>query len=78
MDKDHSRILIDDFVLPAKGCMTRPASMDMHMMFCLSGIERTEPQWVLLLESVGLEIVKIWSVGAPGMSEAIIEARRRE
>ncbi|KAI9710565.1 MAG: hypothetical protein M1820_002701 [Bogoriella megaspora] len=40
MDPEHSRILIDDFVLPAEGCSIRPASLDIHMMFAVSGIER--------------------------------------
>ena len=77
MDKEHSRVLIDDFVLPAQGCGMRPASLDI-LMFCLGGIERTELQWVSLLDSVGLEIVKIWTGGMPGTSEAIIEAKKRD
>ncbi|KAL9084756.1 MAG: hypothetical protein Q9165_007931 [Trypethelium subeluteriae] len=76
MDKDYSRLLIDDFVLPTTGTGYRAASMDIHMLFSLAGIERTEAHWYRLLESIGLEIVKIWP-GAPGMHESVIEAKKK-
>ncbi|KAI9659390.1 MAG: hypothetical protein M1821_001648 [Bathelium mastoideum] len=76
MDKDYSRILIDDFVLPTTGTGVRAASMDIHMLFTLAGIERTEAHWHRLLDSIGLEVIKIWP-GSPGMHESVIEAKKR-
>lgn len=75
MDRDYSRILIEDFVLPSTGATYRSTSMDVHMLFSLGGIERTEGHWRELLETLGLEIVKIWSDGV-SEHEAIIEARK--
>ncbi|KAI9713802.1 MAG: hypothetical protein M1820_000532 [Bogoriella megaspora] len=75
MDKEYSRILIEDFVLPATGAGYRAASMDTHMFLTLGGIERTERHWHELLQSIGLEIVKIWA-GTPGMYESVIEAKK--
>ncbi|KAI9665973.1 MAG: hypothetical protein M1821_003908 [Bathelium mastoideum] len=77
MDGEYSRILIDDFVLPASSAGMRSASLDILMLF-LGGLERTEAQWVSLLGSVGLEIVKVWTVGAPGEHEAIIEIKKKD
>lgn len=75
MDKDYSRILIEDFVLPSTGAPYRAAAMDIHMMFHCAGIERTEGHWRKLLQSVGLEIVRIWTDANPE-HEAIIEAKK--
>ena len=75
MDKDYSRILFEDFVLPSTGATYRSASMDLHMLFSLAGIERTESHWRELLRGLGLEIVRIWSDGI-AEHEAVIEARK--
>ena len=72
MDKDHSTLLINEFVLPNTGAGLHPALLDLTMMSLSSGIERTERHWHELLDSVGLDIVKIW----PG-TESVIEAKRR-
>ena len=73
MDKDYSTILIDDFVLPNTGAGIRSVSMDILMMSNVGGLERTERQWHRLLNSVGLKIVKIWSVNPE--YESVIEAQ---
>lgn len=75
MDK-NSRLLINEFVLPNTGADQLQASLDIMMMTLVSGLERTEMQWQSLLESVGLEIVKIWSI-MPEI-EAVIETRLKE
>lgn len=72
MDAD-SRLLINDFVIPNTGATQLPASLDIMMMAMVSGLERTESQWRELLESVGLEIVQIWTVIPE--AEAVIETR---
>jgi hypothetical protein len=74
MEKEYSRLLINEFVLPDTGCDLHPALMDIMMMSLACGIERTEKQWRGLLESVGLEIVKIWR--SPGV-ESVIETKLR-
>ena len=71
----ESSLLIDDFVLPDVGAPLVGGTEDLLMMVFLSGLERTESQWQTLLESIGLEIKKIWRADAA--SEAIIEAKKR-
>jgi hypothetical protein len=75
MDK-NSRLLINEFVLPNTGTGQLQASLDIMMMTLVSGLERTEMQWRALLESIGLEVVKIWSI-MPEV-EAVIEAKLKE
>lgn len=70
-----SSLLIDDWVLPDVGAPLAGASEDMLMLLFLSGMERSESQWKAVLNSAGLEIKKIWR--ADGISEAVIEARKR-
>ena len=76
MDKDYSRVLIDDYVLPNTNAPVRAASMDILMLLYASGIERTELHWRMLLDSVGLEIVKVWvpKVGHESVIEATIKS----
>lgn len=75
MDKS-SRLLINEFVLPNTETSQLQASLDIMMMALVSGLERTEMQWRALLESIGLEVVKIWSVVPE--AEAVIETRLKE
>ena len=46
------------------------------MMGLLAGRERTEKEWRALLDSVGLVIVKIWTI-EPEM-ESVIEAELKD
>ena len=57
---EDSVILIDDMVLPETGSLWRATQMDITMMTGLAALERSEKQWWALLDSVGLEIRKIW------------------
>lgn len=75
MDAD-SRLLINEFVLPNTGATQLPASLDIMMMTLVSGLERTESQWRELLGSVGLEVVRIWTVIPE--AEAVIETRLKK
>jgi hypothetical protein len=75
MDK-NSRLLINEFVLPDTGASQLQASLDIMMIALVSGLERTEMQWRTLLESIGLEVVRIWSVVPE--AEAILETRLKE
>ena len=71
----ESSLLIDEWVLPDEGAPLAGASEDILTLMLLSGMERTESQWSALLESVGLEIKKIWRTD--GASEAVIEAKKK-
>lgn len=75
MEPGYSRVLINDWVLPDTGSGMIPALMDVNMMAVLSGMERTESQWRVLLESVGLEIVRFWTIGTD--VEGLVEAVKR-
>ena len=75
MDPQYSRILFEDFVLPSTGATYRSTSMDVHMLFSLAGIERTEGHWRELLSGLGLAIERIWSDGV-SEHECVIECRK--
>ncbi|KUJ10333.1 S-adenosyl-L-methionine-dependent methyltransferase [Mollisia scopiformis] len=77
MKKGYSRLLINDQVLPNTGAELHPTMLDFTMMAYFNAMERTERQWRTLLDSVGLEIVKIWSFDGGG-SEAVIEAMLKD
>jgi hypothetical protein len=66
-----SRLLIQENVLPNRGCLKRGALGDIAMMQH-TGMERNEDQWRQLLSSVGFEILRIWR--AELGTTAIIEA----
>ena len=73
MEKGYSRILIDDFVLPNKGASLRGFSMDFLMMMYASGMERSMQQWERLLDTCGLEIIKVWGIDSG--HEQVIECQ---
>ena len=75
MENGYSRLLIDDYVLPNTGASFRGASMDFMMMMYASGIERTMRQWESLLETSGLEILKVWGVDSG--HEQVIECHSK-
>ena len=66
-----SKLLIQENVLPNRGCPKRGALGDIAMMQH-TGMERNEDQWHQLLLSVGFEILRIWR--AELGTAAIIEA----
>lgn len=72
MRSGYSKLLISELVLPQNGTALFPASLDIQMMGLHAGMERSETQWYELLDSEGLEIVKIWQL-MPG-GESVIEA----
>ena len=76
MHKEHSRLLIHDYVVPETGASLRAASMDLNMMGLFGGMERTESQWRKMLDWTLLEIVKIHT-SRSGL-ESIIEAKIRD
>ena len=60
MRKGHSKILINENVIPRTGVYWETSGLDIIMMSCFSAQERTEASFHTLLQSVGLRIVKIW------------------
>lgn len=75
MKPGYSKLLINEWVLPEVGVPLYPALLDINMMALFSGMQRTQSQWKNLLESVGLKIVKFWSIGpeVEGLIEAVVE-----
>ncbi|RMJ28749.1 o-methyltransferase [Aspergillus sp. HF37] len=62
----HSRILIDEVVIPAAGVPWQAAFMDLLMMDSLGGIERTRAEWDKLMEQAGLKILHTYLYGDKG------------
>jgi hypothetical protein len=60
MKPGYSKLLINENVIPDTGAYWETTSLDLIMMEIGSG-ERTERQWQTLLESAGLNVVKIWT-----------------
>ena len=72
MIKGYSKLLIKDNVLADKGAHWAHTGLDLIMMACVSGTERTEQAWHALLKTAGFKITKIWK-GEPVL-ESLIEA----
>ena len=68
----RSRIIIADIVLPNKKAPRDMALQDLNMM-SFGGMERTERQWMELIEDSGLSLRKIWR--SDGAKYAVIEAK---
>lgn len=45
----YSKLLIFEWILPARNVPLYPAQLDISMMALFSGMERTEEQWIALL-----------------------------
>ncbi|KAJ5972716.1 O-methyltransferase [Penicillium vulpinum] len=71
MERD-SRILIHDIIVPEVGATMSHAWHDISLM-AIGGIERTEKNFARLLDSAGLELVKVWRKS--GDMLGIVEAR---
>ncbi|MCJ1303486.1 hypothetical protein MMC08_006296 [Hypocenomyce scalaris] len=72
MERNYSKILINELVVPDVGATWPVTSMDWLMMALGAVRERTAKQWQELLSSAGLRLVKIWTY-EPG-TESLIEA----
>lgn len=69
----HSRILIDDMVLPNEKVHWHAAQQDLIMMSSLGSKERTKDQWFTLMENAGLKILEIYEYTVL-LNDAIIVA----
>jgi len=72
LEEGHSRILLNEIIIPEMGAGWFETSVDMIMMVCHSAQERRERYWKDLVDSVGgLRVSKVWNVD--GAVEKIIE-----
>lgn len=71
MVKEYSKLLLSDHILPAVGCQLPSFGRDIGMLSLHGGCERSEKQWIALLEPLGLQIVKFWHLGR---GEGLVEA----
>ena len=61
MTPGYSKTLINELVVPDENAGTFMTRSDITMMTLLSAMERSEAQWLKLLESVGLRVTHIWT-----------------
>jgi hypothetical protein len=74
MKPGYSKLLINENVITATGASWEATALDLLMLSLLSSRERTESDWVQLLEKkCGLKICKIWHA-ANGV-ESVIECK---
>jgi hypothetical protein len=72
MKEGYSKLLIYEVVLPAKGATSLMTTLDLQLMNCVSGLERTEQHWRDLLNGAGFSINSISR--HPRAVESVIEA----
>ena len=72
MERNYSKILINELVVPDVGATWPVTSMDWLMMALGAVRERTAKQWQELLSLSGLKLVKIWTYEQG--TESLIEA----
>ncbi|KAJ5789596.1 O-methyltransferase family 2 [Penicillium psychrosexuale] len=61
MKRGHSKVLINENVIPDTNAYWETTSLDIIMMADFASTERTEAHWHQLVGSAGLKITKIWS-----------------
>ncbi|KAE8381897.1 S-adenosyl-L-methionine-dependent methyltransferase [Aspergillus bertholletiae] len=72
---DDSVLLINENTLPETGVPRFNASVDLIMMSMFSSLERTDKQWLSLLERAQFKVVKVWRSDNQGTgSNALFEA----
>ncbi|KAL6858363.1 hypothetical protein ACO1O0_005824 [Amphichorda felina] len=68
----YSKLLIYEVMLPAQGATHLMTTLDLALMSCTSGLERTEEAWRVLLKQGGFKVTSISR--HPMAVESIIEA----
>ncbi|OGM46845.1 O-methyltransferase [Aspergillus bombycis] len=72
---DDSVLLINENSVPETGVPRFNASVDLIMMTMFSSLERTEKQWLSLLERAQFQVIKVWRADNQGVgSNALFEA----
>ncbi|KOC17236.1 O-methyltransferase [Aspergillus flavus AF70] len=72
MTPGYSKLLIYEVVLPAQGATHLMTTLDLALMSCTSGLERTEEAWRALLKEGGFKVTSISR--HPMAVEGVIEA----
>lgn len=70
----HSRILIDDAVLPDTGAAWQVTMADLALMNSCGGVERTKRRWESLADGAGLKIEQIHSYVASTYTSVVVLA----
>ena len=73
MKPGYSRLVVNEWIVPAIGASRLMASTDMNMMATGGGMERTEALHRDYLERAGLKVTNIY-LPSDNISEAVIEA----
>ena len=76
--REDSVLLLAETVMPERDVSFMAAAADLTMMAAFASLERTEKQFADLLESAGLELVKVWSEQTKGVSmlgSSVVEAK---
>ena len=77
MKPKYSRLLINEWVVPAQKALKFMTAQDFNMLSSSGGMERTEALHREYIEAAGLKITKIWSAG-DRLSECVIEVEAPE
>ncbi|KXJ88600.1 O-methyltransferase [Microdochium bolleyi] len=72
MTRGYSKLLVYEVVMPAEGASRLATTLDLALMSCTSGIERTEEAWRRLLKGCGFRITGVFR--HPRALETVIEA----
>ncbi|PQE06958.1 sterigmatocystin 8-O-methyltransferase protein [Rutstroemia sp. NJR-2017a WRK4] len=73
MQPGYSKIYLNETILPDIGCSSYWAAGDINMMAILAAKKRTRLEWIELIESVGMNCVRIWKSPYLNDEEGIIE-----
>ncbi|KAJ5180607.1 S-adenosyl-L-methionine-dependent methyltransferase [Penicillium capsulatum] len=72
---EDSVLLINENTLPERDASSFSVALDILMMEVYASLERTEKQWIELLEQAGFKVVKVWRTEFQGVgSNALFEA----
>ncbi|KAL4879342.1 S-adenosyl-L-methionine-dependent methyltransferase [Aspergillus karnatakaensis] len=72
---EDSILLVNEHTTPPGANVTAfAAAIDLHMMEMFSALERTEVEWVELLEKAGFTVVKVYKRAEDPFSNALYEA----
>ncbi|KAJ5632705.1 hydroxyindole O-methyltransferase [Penicillium lividum] len=74
MKPGYSKLLLNEAVLPERGCPSFFAAADITMMAVLSAKMRSRRQWIELVESAGLQVLQVWISPYHNDNEGVVEA----
>lgn len=71
MEPGYSTLLLSEYVLPDTNCHPHLSAVDLTMMTHLGSRERSEGDWHDLLETAGLDIIKVHTI--PSSLKSVLE-----